>query len=216
MQEAAGRVYKEMYYKEYEQFRAMAQLFYSSNRTVESYLWEARRLLGAEEHLSPRHAFIHAVAGQSPRGYQRVVLEHGEVPTQFIESVQTVEAERTTRRARLAAVIRSHADMTRTPLYRAVPRLATGVQVQRKPVIAAGDFVWGDVLITTGYPEGIPCRRLVAEIVSRIDGRKSVAALLTELCQGSDATRSGQIATHVLTALQILYVDSTIADLPDV
>ena len=61
MQAAAGRVYKEMYYKEYDHFRAMAQLFYASNRTVESYFWEARRLLGAEEHLSPRHAFIRAV-----------------------------------------------------------------------------------------------------------------------------------------------------------
>jgi flavin-dependent dehydrogenase len=52
MQEAAGRVYKELYYKEYNHFRAMAQLFYSSNRTVESYFWEARRLLGAAEHLA--------------------------------------------------------------------------------------------------------------------------------------------------------------------
>src|SRR5215510_13456049 len=41
MQAAAGRVYKELYYKEYDHFRAMAQLFYSSNRTVESYFWEA-------------------------------------------------------------------------------------------------------------------------------------------------------------------------------
>ena len=36
--------------------------------------WEARRLLGQEDILSPRHAFIHAVAGQPPRGYERVVL----------------------------------------------------------------------------------------------------------------------------------------------
>ena len=100
MQAAAGRVYKEMYYKEYDHFRAMAQLFYSSNRTVESYFWEARRLLGSEEHLSPRHAFIRAVAGQPPRGYERVVLEHGEAPTQFVDSVHAVEAERTARRAR--------------------------------------------------------------------------------------------------------------------
>lgn len=213
MQEAAGRVYKEMYYKEYDHFRAMAQLFYASNRTVESYFWEARRLLGAEEHLSPRHAFIRAVAGQPPRGYERVVLEHGQAPTQFIDSVHAVETERTARRAHLATVVRSYADMTRTPLYQAVPHLAPGVQVQRKPVIAAGEFVWGDVLITAGYPEGMPCSRLVAQIVALIDGRKSVADLLTELCQGSDATRSAQIATHVLTALQILYVDGTIADL---
>ena len=216
MQEAAGRVYKELYYKEYDHFRAMAQLFYASNRTVESYFWEARRLLGAEEHLSPRHAFIRAVAGQPPRGYERVVLEHGQAPTQFIDSVHAVEIERSVRRARLTTVVRSDADMTRTPLYRAVPRLAPGVQVQRRPVIAAGEFVWGDVLITAGYPEGMPCGRLVAQIVSLIDGRRSVADLLARLCQGSDATRSAQITTHVLTALQILYVDGTIADLPGV
>jgi hypothetical protein len=133
-----------------------------------------------------------------------------------VESVQTVEAERAERRARLAAVIHSHTDITRTPLYHAVPRLASGVQVQRKPVIAAGEFVWGDVLITAGYPEGVPCSRLIAEMASRIDGRRSVADLLTALCQDSDATRNAQIATHVLTALQILYVDGTIADLPGV
>ena len=213
MQEAAGRVYKEMYYKEYDHFRAMAQLFYSSNRTVESYFWEARRRLGAAEHLSPRHAFIRAVAGQPPRGYERVVLEHGQAPTQFVDSVHVVEAERTVRRAQFMAVARSHPDITRTSLYHAVPRLAPGIAVQRKPVIAAGAFVWGDVLTTTGYPEGMPCSPLVAQLVSLIDGHSSVAELLTRLGEGRDKMQGAQIATSVLTTLQILYVDGTIADL---
>jgi hypothetical protein len=120
------------------------------------------------------------------------------------------------RRARLAAVARSSPDITRTALYQAVPRLATGVQVQRKPVIAAGEFVWGDVLITAGYPEGVACSRLVAQLVSLVDGRRSVADLVTILGQGSDAAQGAQIATHVLTTLQILYVDGTIADLSGV
>ncbi|HEY5864167.1 MAG TPA: tryptophan 7-halogenase, partial [Candidatus Tectomicrobia bacterium] len=213
MHEAAGRVYKEMYYKEYDHFRAMAQLFYSSNRTVESYFWEARRRLGAAAHLSPRHAFIRAVAGQPPRGYERVVLEHGQAPTPFVDSVHTVEAERTARQAQFMAVARSHPDITRTSLYHAVPRLAPGIEVQRKPVIAAGEFVWGDVLTTAGYPEGMPCSRLVAQLVSLIDGHISVAELLARLCEGKDTTQGAQIATSVLTTLQILYVDGTIADL---
>jgi flavin-dependent dehydrogenase len=213
MHEAAGRVYKEMYYKEYDHFRAMAQLFYSSNRTVESYFWEARRRLGAAAHLSPRHAFIRAVAGQPPRGYERVVLEHGQAPTQFVDSVHVVEAERTVRRAQFMAVARSHPDITRTSLYHAVPRLAPGIAVQRKPVIAAGAFVWGDVLTTAGYPEGMPCSHLVAQLVSLIDGHSSVAELLTRLCAGRDKMQGAQIATSVLTTLQILYVDGTIADL---
>ena len=213
MHEAAGRVYKEMYYKEYDHFRAMAQLFYSSNRTVESYFWEARRQLGMAAHLSPRHAFIRAVAGQPPRGYERVVLEHGQAPTPFVDSVHMVEAERTARRAQFMAVARSHPDITRTSLYHAVPRLAPGIAVQRKPVIAAGEFVWGDVLTTAGYPEGMPCSRLVAQLVSLIDGHSSVAELLARLCEGKDTTQGAQIATSVLTTLQILYVDGTIADL---
>jgi flavin-dependent dehydrogenase len=213
MQEAAGRVYKEMYYKEYDHFRAMAQLFYASNRTIASYFWEARRLLGAAEHLSPRHAFIRAVAGQPPRGYERVVLEHGHAPTQFVDSVHAVEAERAARRAHFMAAVRTNPDITHTALYHAVPRLATDIVVQRKPVVAAGEFAWGDVLITAGYPEGMPCSPLVAQLVSLIDGHSSVAQLLARLCEGREKTQGAQIATSVLTTLRILYVDGTITEL---
>jgi flavin-dependent dehydrogenase len=212
MRGAAGRVYKDLYYKEYGHFHDMAALFYASNRTVDSYFWEARRLLGNGD-LSPRQAFIHAVAGQPPRGYERVVLEHGEAPPAFAHQVRLVESERAARRARLKATI-GHPDIRHTVLYRAVPHLAAGVQVERKPVLAEGEFVWGYVLTTAGYPEGTPCSRLVASLVSLIDGRTSVAGLLAKLCHGREALPEGSQITHAaLTALQILYVDGTIADL---
>jgi flavin-dependent dehydrogenase len=214
MRGAAGRVYKDLYYKEYGHFHDMAALFYASNRTVDSYFWEARRLLGNGD-LSPRQAFIHAVAGQPPRGYERVVLEHGEAPPTFAHQVRLVESERAARRARLKATI-GHPDIRHTVLYRAVPHLAAGVQVERKPVLAEGEFVWGYVLTTAGYPEGTPCSRLVASLVSLIDGRTSVAGLLEKLCHGREALPEGSQITHAaLTALQILYVDGTIADLQE-
>lgn len=213
MRQEAGRVYKEMYYKEYEHFRAMAQLFYSSNRTVESYFWEARRLLGVEETLSPRHAFIRAVAGQPPRGYERVVLDHGQAPDTFLASVREVEAERVTRRAQFRALAQTHPDVTQTPLHQARPQLAPGVVARRQPVLAAGEFIWGEVVTTSGYPEGMPCSPLVAQLVARIDGQTSVAALVDALCQPYAAAQRAQVATHVLSALQILYVDGTIAAL---
>jgi flavin-dependent dehydrogenase len=212
MREAAGRVYKDLYYKEYGHFHDMAALFYASNRTIDSYFWEARRLLGNDD-LSPRQAFIHAVAGQPPRGYERVVLEHGEAPPEFVHQVRLVESERAARRAQITAAM-THADIRQTALYRAVPRLATGVRVERKPVLAEGEFVWGYVLTTAGYPEGTPCSRLVASLVSLIDGHTSVAGVLAKLCHGREALPEGaQIARAALSALQILYVDGTIADL---
>ena len=67
---AAAPVYQELFLQEYNQFREMARLFYSSNLSVDSYFWEARRLAGGDAEFSPRHAFIRAVAGQPPRGYR--------------------------------------------------------------------------------------------------------------------------------------------------
>jgi flavin-dependent dehydrogenase len=209
---AAGRVYKDLYFKEYGHFRDMAALFYASNRTIDSYFWEARRLFGDDGRLSPRQAFIHAVAGQPPRGYERVVLEHGEAPSEFVHSVHLVESERAARRARLAAVL-SHQDLQQTTLYGAVPRLTAGARVERKPVLAEGEFVWGYVLCTAGYPEGTPCSGLIARLVSLMDGDTTVGELLAKLSAGREAGERASIARSALAALQILYVDGTIADL---
>lgn len=210
MQEPAGKVYTALYIKEYQHFHAMAQLFYSSNRSAESYFWEARRLLGQEAMLSPRHAFIQTVAGQLPRGYERAVLAQGDAPVQFTDSVRLVTAERLARRQRMAAW--RQADPSLNTLMRVIPRLAEGVVVQRQPVIAAGEFVWGDVLITAGYPEGLPCSRLVAHMVEHIDGQRSLAELLSLLVPG-DAAQRARLATAALSAFEILYVDGTIAEI---
>ena len=207
MAAAAGQVYSELYGKEYGHFRTMAQLFYTSNRTAESYFWEARRLLGDQEELSPRHAFIHAVAGQSPRGYERVVLERGEAPESFIRDVRTMELARAKRRARLDAPGAPEAMRT------AVPRLPVGVAVRRKPVLGAGEFVWGHVLITDGYPEGTPCSPLAAQVVSLIDGRTSVGEILNRVCADRDASQQSAIVPAALQTLRILHVDGTVTGL---
>ena len=203
----AGAVYAELYRKEYNHFRTMAQLFYSSNRTAESYFWEARRRLGDAAALSPRHAFIQAVAGQSPRGYERVVLERGEAPEPFVHNVRAVESARAGRQAQLAAPEASEV------LLAAAPRLAAGVAIKRKPVLGAGEFVWGHVLVTDGYPEGTPCSPLAAQVVSRIDGRTPVAELLERLCDGQDAAQHAAIVSAALQTLRILHVDGAVTGL---
>ena len=49
--------------------------------------------------------------------------------------------------------------------------------------------------------------------VSVIDGRTSVAQMLSRLKEGSDAKQAAQIEQSVLAALQILYVDGAVAEL---
>jgi flavin-dependent dehydrogenase len=208
LQQAAGQVYKELYYKEYEHFHAMAQLFYSSNRTVDSYFWSARQLLGQEAILSPRHAFIHAVAGQPPRGYERAVLEQGEAPAQFQQSVAQVEADRAARREQWVA--ERQIDPSLQGLLQRVPQRAEGVEALRKPVLADGEFVWGYVLVTAGYPEGLPCSRLVAQLVLLVDGKRTVNDILQSMLDAVASQQQQQLANSVLKTLELLYIDGTI------
>tara|TARA_B110000263_G_scaffold245950_1_gene256288 strand:- start:777 stop:2447 length:1671 start_codon:yes stop_codon:yes gene_type:complete len=209
MAEETGEVYQELYLKEYNQFREMARLFYSSNLSEESYFWEARRITNTDEY-SPRHSFIQAVAGQPPRGYERVVLDRGQAPEAFIESVRAVESERLSRTQWLAALA---ADTQRNQILNAVPRLADGVAVQRKPVLAEGEFVPGQVLNTVSQPEGTPCSPLVAAVINEIDGQKSVADIVDGLGQHLDQAGHAQLEEAVSRTVEILYVDGTVAGL---
>ncbi len=210
--EAAGDTYQELYFKEYSHFRELARLFYSSNLASEGYFWEARRLLDEDGKFSPRHSFIQAVAGQPPRGYERVVLEKGEPPNNFVSSVREVESERAARRSRWGnAIAGARAGDDR--LLLAVPRLSPGVEVKRKAVLGDGEFVWGTVLTTVSQPEGTPSSGLVTRLVSMIDGSTSVGELLAGMRSQADPSQAEMLDRSVLTTLQILFIDGTIESL---
>ena len=234
MASAAAAVYQELYYKEYHHFREMVRLFYSSNRTVDSYFWEARRILDSDGSdgdgesedtgagLSPRRSFIQAVAGQPARGYERMVLERGRAPTQFADSVRAVEEERASRQAKIEEYLTlTPSDGGMPPILRAVPRLRPGVRVERKPVVGDGEFTWGYVLLTESHPEGLPCSGLVARLLSLMDGRTPVADLITQIAGAADEApeeqrgQIAQLAGSILATLKILYVDGTIATLDE-
>ena len=219
MAPAAAKVYQDLYAKEYHHFRELVRLFYSSNRTAESYFWEARRILEGDfaaaadsAALSPRQSFIRAVAGQPPRGYERMALERGQPPASFAAAVRAVETDRAARQARMTEWLTAPSD-TPPPLYRRTPRLHPKVRVVRQPVAGDGEFQWGYALLTASHPEGLPCSDLVAAIVARLDGQTTVSSLLEQLSAGLEESQRPQLAANILTALQILYVDGTVADM---
>ena len=193
----AGQMYQELYYKEYGHFRELARLFYSSNRTADSYFWAARRLRDDDPALTPRQSFIQAVAGQPARGYERAALARGLAPAAFGDSVAEVEAQR---RQRQGEGISPEARL----------RLAPGARLRRQPVLAEGEFVWGYGLVTEGHPEGLPCSGLVAGLLHGLDGSASVGEVVAGLCRGLDGDRAEQAAEAARQALQILYVDGAV------
>ena len=195
----AGRMYEQMYYREYGHFRELARLFYSSNRTADSYFWEARRLLDDDPLLTPRQSFIQLVAGQPARGYERAVLSQGLLPAAFGASVAAVESERQRRRKRgLPTGARL--------------RLADEVRLQRQPVLADDRFVWGVGLVTDAHPEGIPCSELVSHLLAGLDGEDTAAAAIAKLCEGMEPGMAAEAELAAMQALELLYVDGAITD----
>ena len=89
--------------------------------------------------------------------------------------------------------------------------VADGVLLQRQPVLADGEFVWGYGLVTDGHPEGLPCSALVARLLHGLDGRTTAAEAVTALCSGLDPAAVQQVEQAAMQALQILYVDGAIS-----
>ena len=200
MRQPAARLYQQLYRKEYEHFRELARLFYASNRTVESYFWEARRIIGDDD-LESRCSFIRAVAGQAPRGYERAVLDKGHLPADLTAAIHQIESARTQRSR----------DFHHIPLHNVVPRLAKGVRLERGLTFADDQFQWSHLLITPDRPEGAPISQLVAALIATIDGHRTTTQILTRLTSGIDSPDQKQLASEAITsALRILHTDGAV------
>ena len=208
LREAAAETYTELYTTQYEHFHQLAKLFYASNRSRESYFWEARRLLDGDAALAPRHAFIRAVAGQPPQGYERAVLDRGEAPSVFRENVRAVESQRAQRRSELVRL-----EAERDGLRNVVPRLVPDLRVERRPVLGQGEFVWGEVILCGERSDTTPCSPLVSAMLALVDGRRSLAEIEALLSEDLEPGVRGNLAAYLASATRVLYVDGLIAEL---
>ena len=201
MRQPAARLYQQLYRKEYGHFRELARLFYASNRTVESYFWEARRIIGDDDHES-RRSFIRAVAGQAPRGYERAVLDKGHLPTDLTDAIRQIECGR----------LQRSCDFDHIPLHNTVPKLAEGAHLERGLTFADDQFQWSPLLTTPDRPEGAPISQLVAALVSCIDGQHTTTQILSRLTTGIESADQRKLATEaIMSALRILHTEGAVA-----
>ncbi len=203
---AAAVVYAQQYRQQYEHFREMARLFYGSNRTVDSYFWETRRITGDDDSTPARLAFVRAVAGQPPVGYERAVLAHGEAPRSFTEAVGAVERRREER----AAAFDERFGEAHPRLLSAVPALVPEARLERKPVVGEGEFAWGQVITTPERAEGAPVSELVALVLTQIDGRRTIADLFDRLADRLSPEALDQLRPGIVQALRLLHVEGVI------
>ena len=196
----AAESYERLYRTQYRHFHELATLFYASNRARDSYFWEARRLTGATQR-DPRAAFVRAVSGQSPAGYERSVLRHGVLPEDFTTALEREFAARDARRMRPDGATRV--------------RLAAGLEVRAAAVLGDGRFEPGYVIAGPDRDD-LPVSALVASVGhyasgdargdARGDTLDTIVARIA-LANDADAERVGEA---VVAAAELLIADGVL------
>jgi len=194
-------IYTKLYRQQYEHFRELAKLFYSTNRTVNSYFWETRKLTPDAFDLPARAAFINAVAGQPARGYERVVIDQGEAPDFIISAIREVEAVRNKRQIEIETYI---SDFRNT-----IPRLSSNIKLQNEPILGNDQFIMNYVVYTENQTVGFPVSNLIAASFPFIDGINSIEIILQRICTeyGIDIDVISPVITE---AFKIMYIDGII------
>ncbi|MDE2639230.1 MAG: tryptophan 7-halogenase, partial [Chloroflexota bacterium] len=190
----AAQAYHSLYDKQYQYFRLTAQLFYGTNRSADSYFWEARRILGDDD-ATPRAAFVKVVGGQTPQGYERAVIERGVVPAGLLDEVQRMEAWFQQRKESTEALLRDP-----SALLRAVPTLAAQMRLEEKPVLGPQGYTPGFQIVSTG-PEaiagGYPVTAVIATCIGKMDGRRTVGEIIAAV-QAEHGLQDGAALTGIV------------------
>ena len=174
-QAQAAQAYQSIYEKQYQYFHLTAQLFYGTNRSADSYFWEARRILGEDEK-TPREAFVKVVGGQAPQGYERAVIERGEVPSALTEEIHRMESWFKQRKESTEALLSDAGALLRT-----VPTLPGHVSLEQKPILGPNDYKQAFQLVVTRgetLTGGYPVSALIAACVGKMNGRRTVGDII--------------------------------------
>ena len=189
LRDAAGAAYERLYTNQYAHFRELAKLFYASNRTADSYFWEARRIAGSPGD-APRAAFVRAVSGQTAAGYERSVLRHGVLPESFQRALDAETSARRERRMRPVATTRV--------------RKAAGVGVRRDMVLGDGRFEPGYVIDGPGRDE-LAVSGLVASLAHYAED-ETLGAISERIASANEADPA-RVTEAVLAAAELLIAD---------
>ncbi len=172
----AAQLYESLYRKQYDYFHLTAQLFYGTNHSADSYFWEARRILG-DDAATPREAFVRVVSGQPPQGYERAVIEHGELPAEIEAEVRRRD-QRAERRRRTTEAITAEPGA----LFRAVPSLPAHVTLDQRRALAGAHFQQAFQLVVDAgdrRSEPYPISAVMAACVGQMNGRASLGEIVS-------------------------------------
>jgi flavin-dependent dehydrogenase len=199
---SAARQYEATYRRRYGYFHELARLFYGSNKSLDSKFWRDRSLNEENWSDTSREEFINVVAGNAPEGYERVVIDQGHAPENFINAIEEAEINRVDR-ATLSQ------QFTNSELLTKSPKLVDGARLVKGATLGDGIYELGYLLQTPARPEGYPVIPPIALLLNTMDQKRTVGSLAEEVASTLklDAVITEQL---VLVAIRNLAADGLI------
>ena len=193
-EEAAG-AYERYYRRQFNIFSELARVFYSGNRSVDSYFWEAKRITGKTDFM-PRKAFVRAVSGLG--GYERAVLEHSDLPNSFEKLLA----------ATTATPGQTPADLAR--MASVCPRLHPELHLEYTAVLVRGRFQRGYVVQGENCVD-IPIHPLWALYIAQADGTSTVKQVAENIANEHQWSKT-KVLTRLCQATRILMDHGVLAN----
>ena len=124
---------------------------------------------------TPREAFVRVVGGQPPHGYERAVIEHGELPADIVAEVRRRDLRAEQRRAQTAT-------LTAEPgaLFRATPTLPRRVRLEQTQDLSGAAYKQAFRLVVEGaeLSDGYPVTAVMAACIGKMDGRRTLGEVI--------------------------------------
>ena len=196
----ARRSFEKLYRSQYEHFQQLVHLFYSGNRTQESYFWHAKQW-SDDEAVKPRESFIRLVSGQAVNGYERAVLDKATLPENFKTSILQIESKRSAIKAMLE----------KQPIRELHFRKHAHSIAQESLVLEENQFILGSVLTSTNR-EPLAVSKFVASVFNRIEEGESFSTLLEKL--SSKYEHNSALEVQLEQILQLLLSDEWLDVIP--
>ena len=197
--ERAAATYRDIYEKQYQYFHLTAQLFYGTNRASDSYFWEARRILG-DDSKTPREAFVKVVGGQPPQGYERAVIERGEIPDGILDDVSRMEAHLKEQTAATERLTENNGE----DLLNGIPALPRHIRLEQKPILSGSEYKQTFHLVVDSdknLAHGYPLSPVMAGLIAKMDGSKTMSAVISEFEAEHGVAQPGAIRSLILKDL---------------
>ena len=82
--------------------------------------------------------------------------------------------------------------------------------MEKKPILAEGEFEWGIVITTPFRKEGVPCSNLVANLLMKVDGKKSLTEIVSDFSDTASESTKDKLLQYSIDAISILFVEGVI------